>query len=133
MTPQRLVIARAVAESDRHVTAEAIFEEVRERLPGLSLPTVYATLELLEELRVVRRVATESGVVVYDSRAEAHDHLVCHGCGRIADIETRVDRAGLLATAAGVDGFAPEEAQLIVRGLCADCRSEQGAEIALAS
>lgn len=121
VTPQRLVIARAIGESNRHLTAEVIFEEVSERLPGLSLPTVYATLELLEELSVVRRVATESGTVVYDSRAETHDHLVCRRCGRIADVETPLDRSSVLQRAAQAEGFVPDEAQVIVRGLCADC------------
>lgn len=121
VTPQRLVIARAIGESNRHLTAEVIFEEVSERLPGLSLPTVYATLELLEELGVIRRVATESGTVVYDSRAEAHDHLVCRGCGKIVDIEMAFDRGDVLARAAQTGSFMPDEAQVIVRGRCADC------------
>lgn len=126
VTPQRLVIARAVAGSDRHVTAEAVFEEVRDRLPGISLPTVYATLELLEELRIVRRVATHGGTIVYDSRREPHDHLVCRVCGQITDAEAVLDRRRLL-DAVRDEGFSPEEAQLIVSGTCADCRAAAAA------
>jgi len=126
VTLQRLVIARAVADSDRHVTAEMVFDEVRDQLPGISLPTVYATLELLEELGIVRRVATRTGTVVYDSRSEAHDHLVCRVCGRITDVDAALDRSRLLDAATG-EGFSPEGAQVIISGTCARCRAAAAA------
>ena len=56
VTPQRLTIARVVRELDTHVTAEQVLTAVSDRLPGVSLPTVYATLELLEELGSVRQI-----------------------------------------------------------------------------
>jgi Fe2+ or Zn2+ uptake regulation protein len=119
VTPQRLAIARVVAELDRHVTAEHVFGEVSSRLPGVSLPTVYATLELLEQLGLVRRVSV-AGSAVYDGRIEEHHHLVCRRCGAITDVEAPVDRAGLLA-AAQANGFAPDYSEVVVRGLCASC------------
>ena len=48
VTPQRLVIARVMQQLDRHATAEMVFGEVSTQMPGVSLPTVYATLDLLE-------------------------------------------------------------------------------------
>ena len=54
VTPQRLMIAAAVRDLDRHATAEQIYTDVAGRMPGVSLPTVYATLELLEEIGLVR-------------------------------------------------------------------------------
>ena len=120
VTPQRLAIARAVAELDRHVTAEQVFAEVSSRMPGVSLPTVYATLELLEQLGLVRRVSVAAGSAVYDGHIEEHHHLVCRRCGAIADIEAPVDRAGLLA-AAQANGFVPDYSEVLVRGLCASC------------
>src|SRR3954451_4441049 len=70
VTPQRLAIARTIRELDRHTTAETVFGRVSEQMPGVSLPTVYATLELLEEVGLVRRVPTEAGTAVYDPRTE---------------------------------------------------------------
>lgn len=121
VTPQRLAIARGVRELDRHSTAEAVFAHVSEQLPGVSLPTVYATLELLEELGLVRRVATETGTAVYDPRTEDHHHLVCRRCGEIIDVDAPVDR-GRVLTAARAKGFAADDAQVVVSGLCAACR-----------
>jgi Fe2+ or Zn2+ uptake regulation protein len=120
VTPQRLMIARVVSDLDRHVTAEAVFDEVGRRLPGVSLPTVYATLELLESVGLIHRVATERGAVIYDPRTEQHHHLACRRCGKIADVEAPVEAAALLS-AARAAGFAPDQAQVVVRGLCADC------------
>jgi Fe2+ or Zn2+ uptake regulation protein len=120
VTPQRLAIARTVRELDRHVTAETVFARVSEQMPGVSLPTVYATLDLLEELGLLRRVLTEAGTAVFDPRTEDHHHLVCRRCGDIMDVDAPVDRAELLAAAAAL-GFAPDDAQVVVRGLCARC------------
>lgn len=120
VTPQRLAIAAAVRELRHHATADEISSLVGRRVPGISLPTVYATLELLDELGLVRRVATETGTAVFDARTDAHHHVVCRRCGAIADIEAPVDAAAAL-DAAAESGFAPDEAQVVVRGLCAAC------------
>jgi Fur family ferric uptake transcriptional regulator/Fur family peroxide stress response transcriptional regulator len=119
-TPQRLAIARVLTDLDRHVTAERVHAEVSSRMPGVSLPTVYATLDLLEELGLARRVATEGGAVVYDPRTDEHHHLVCRACGRIADVDAPVDTAGVQAVARA-SGFLPDASEVVIRGLCADC------------
>jgi Fur family ferric uptake transcriptional regulator/Fur family peroxide stress response transcriptional regulator len=122
VTPQRIAIARTVRELDRHTTAETVFGRVSEQMPGVSLPTVYATLDLLEEVGLVRRVPTETGTAVYDPRTEDHHHLVCRRCGDIMDVDAPVDRTELLSAAATL-GFAADDAQVVVRGVCARCRA----------
>ncbi|HEX5617270.1 MAG TPA: Fur family transcriptional regulator [Solirubrobacteraceae bacterium] len=122
VTPQRLMVARVLSDLDRHVTAEVVFDEVSRRMPGVSLPTVYATLELLEGIGLVHRVASERGAVIYDPRTDAHHHLVCRRCGAIVDVDVPVEAEGLLSAARSA-GFAPDHAQVVVRGLCADCAS----------
>lgn len=122
VTPQRLMIAAAVRDMDHHATAEQVFTEVANRMPGVSLPTVYATLDLLEDLGLVRRVATEGGTAVYDPRTDHHHHMVCRRCGAIGDVDGAVDHGSLLSAARGA-GFAPDEAQVVIRGLCAACRA----------
>lgn len=120
VTPQRLVVARVLDEVRRHATAERVFAEVCRRMPGVSLPTVYATLELLEELDLVVRVATEGGAVVYDPRTDDHHHLVCRRCGTIEDVDADIETSSLLS-AARASGFSPDSAQVAVKGLCAAC------------
>ena len=119
--------ARAIKRFERDLqawlsTAEVVFDEVSCRMPGVSLPTVYATLELLEGIGLIHRVASERGAVIYDPRTDAHHHLVCRRCGAIVDVDAPVEAAALLSAARSA-GFAPDHAQVVVRGLCADCAS----------
>ena len=120
VTPQRIVIHRELCGHSQHMTAEQVLARVTAVLPGTSLPTVYSTLELLEELGLVRRVGTGNGAVVFDSRVEPHAHTVCRRCGAMADLEGAAAPEDALARA-GATGFVPDHAQLVVWGLCSAC------------
>src|SRR2546423_763039 len=119
-TSQRVVMHRLLRDRARHVTAEDLLGEASEKLPGVSLPTVYATLELFEELGVVRRVNGGGGTLLWDTRPDAHHHMICRRCGRIEDIEVRLDLERARRTAARC-GFEPDEAEVVVSGLCESC------------
>ena len=123
VTSQRLILHRALRELDRHATAEELLRSAEERLPNLSLPTVYATLELFEELGVVRRLATGSGAVLWDPRPGEHHHFACRSCGRVLDLDVAV-RARAAIDAARAAGHAPEAAQVLVVGLCDHCAAD---------
>jgi len=120
VTSQRLVLHRVLAELDRHVTAEEVASAASERLPGLSLPTVYATLELLEGLGLVRRVSTPGGPVLYDPRTEPHEHFRCTTCGRVIDVPARSDTSRSEA-AACVISWRVTHVDVLLHGRCADC------------
>jgi Fe2+ or Zn2+ uptake regulation protein len=120
VTSQRLVIHEALERLGRHVSADELLGVVAERLPGLSLPTVYATLELFEELGLVRRLPAGGGAALWDPRRDQHHHLACRRCGRVEDLDADVDADGALA-AARRDGFVPDHAGLLVTGLCPTC------------
>ena len=112
VTLPRVMVHRFVSSAPQHVTADDIHAE----LPSLSFATIYSTLDLLEELGLVRRVSTLGGAAVYDSRTDLHDHAVCRACGRMFDLEPRA-----VADAAIPRGFKAERVQVEVVGLCAEC------------
>ena len=122
VTSQRLILHRTLRELDRHATAEVLLRAAEGRLPNLSLPTVYATLELFEELGVVRRLAT-GGAILWDPRPEEHQHFACRSCGRVVDLDVPV-RARSALDAARAAGHAPEAAQVLVVGLCDACAAD---------
>jgi Fe2+ or Zn2+ uptake regulation protein len=122
VTSQRLLIHRFLRGRGGHVTAEQVLDGVADALPGTALPTVYATLELFEELGLVRRVQTGGGTMVFDARTEPHHHITCRRCGAVEDVEAAVELAGVLRRARRA-GFAPEHAEVVVSGLCRDCRA----------
>ena len=126
VTSQRLVLYRVLEDLGRHASAEEIARVSSERLPGLSLPTVYATLELFEELGLVRRVDAGGGATLFDPRAEEHQHLACRRCGAVVDLDAEVDPTPALQAAAAL-GARAERAHLVVSGLCADCAAREDA------
>jgi Fe2+ or Zn2+ uptake regulation protein len=122
-TSQRVVMHRLLRDRNRHVSAEELLSEASDRLPGVSLPTVYATLELFEQLGIVRRVNGGGGTLMWDTRADAHHHMICRNCGRIEDMETPLDLERARRSAARA-GFRPDRAEVVVSGLCASCASK---------
>src|SRR3954449_2424825 len=120
-TSQRIAIHEAVHDAGRHLTAEQVMSLVGDRLPGISLPTVYATLDVLEELGLVRRVHTPSALL-FDPRPDEHAQALCRRGGRVDDVDAAADLEAPVAAAARA-GYAPDGAEVLVTGLCPDCRS----------
>jgi Fe2+ or Zn2+ uptake regulation protein len=122
VTSQRLVILRELRRRARHATADEIRRAVSHELPGTAAPTIYATLDLLVELGLVRRIDAGTGASLYDARTEPHQHLVCDRCGSIEDIDVDVDAERFLEAAARA-GYTAQRAELVVHGLCPNCKN----------
>ena len=102
VTLPRLLVHRHVRRARAHVTPEQVHSSLASEHPGLSPATIYATLDLLDELGLVRRVSTPRGYTVYDARTDAHHHLVCRRCGRVEDVDGAIQaRRGRGAGAGG--------------------------------
>jgi Fe2+ or Zn2+ uptake regulation protein len=121
VTSQRLVILRELRRHGGHAAADDIHRAVHRDLPGTSVPTVYAALELLVDLGLARKLDLGLGVALYDARTEAHQHAVCRRCGRIEDLNLELDPQALLSAAGAADRFEPRATELVISGLCAQC------------
>jgi Fur family ferric uptake transcriptional regulator len=91
LTPQREATVRVLLENEEdHLSAEDVYLLVKEKSPEIGLATVYRTLELLTELKVVDKINFGDGVSRYDLRKEGaahfHHHLVCMECGTVNEI-----------------------------------------------
>lgn len=122
MTPQRRVIASVLSGTDVHLSAEEVLEQARQRLPEVSLATVYNTLNELVAMGEVLEVRAAPGPARYDPNvAPAHHHLVCSGCGSLFDVRPRgVDHLHL--PDAQRRGFALDEVDVVFRGRCPRCQ-----------
>jgi len=88
LTPQRLMILKAVEDANSHISAEEIYTQVCGYYPQMNISTVYRTLELLKSLDLVTETDLGDGRVRYHCMGKGHHHhLVCHKCGEIMDIE----------------------------------------------
>ena len=123
VTTQRLVLHRVLQDLGHHATAEEVLKAATPRLPGLSLPTVYASLDLLARLGVARRIEGAGTATLYDARPEAHHHFVCRTCGTVLDVDGELDTADLARAASGA-GLAVDGVDVVLRGICPECRQE---------
>jgi Fur family ferric uptake transcriptional regulator len=88
LTPQRLMILDVMSSTEGHVTAEEIYERVRDTYPYINVSTVYRTLEALKELGLVTETDLGRGLRQFELRnRRQHHHLVCKRCGSIEELE----------------------------------------------
>ena len=85
-TPQRRVVLDELSHMKSHPTAAELYAAVRQRLPRISLGTVYRNLEVLHEDGMIRKMEFSGAESRFDGNLEQHDHVRCTDCGRIADI-----------------------------------------------
>lgn len=122
LTPQRELVLAAV-EALGHATPDEVYAEVRTRSEAINLSTVYRTLELLDELGLIRHAhLTDRAPTYHAATGHEHAHFVCRGCRKVISVgRSRIEDAlGPLATELG---FRPDYGHLSVFGLCPDCAS----------
>jgi Fur family peroxide stress response transcriptional regulator len=124
LTHQRLEVAREIARSESHPDVEAIYLAVRERIPSISLDTVYRTLATLNGLGLVNRVSATSGAVRYDANLSRHHHFVCTRCGLIRDVTSPALDAIRAPTPATSWGRV-ESVEVQFRGVCEECQRKE--------
>lgn len=113
-------ILEIVENSRSHMTAEQIFEQLRQSCPQVVLATVYNNLNRLRKEGRIRKVSVEGSPDRYD-RILRHDHLVCKRCGRLVD----VDLGDLTAQLERQVGFSILAYDLKLLYLCEECRKDQ--------
>jgi Fe2+ or Zn2+ uptake regulation protein len=122
LTRQRQVVLEVVMGADRHLTAQEIYDRVRQILPGTAYATVYNALAYLVERGLIQEVRLGEGPALYDRNASRHDHLVCRRCRRVVDHEFP-DLADNLVRVAEQTGFQVERAHVVIEGLCPECQA----------
>ncbi len=86
-TKQREAILDVFLEVKGHITAEALFQSVREQHQSVGFTTVYRTMKLLCDAGLAIERHFDDGVARYEIEHEHHDHLVCTRCGKIVEFE----------------------------------------------
>ncbi len=120
-TPQRATVIEVLAEADGHVTPAELVERCRARDAATIPSTVYRTLDVLEELGLVRHGHGADGREEFHVLPAAeHGHLHCAECGATWEIGTAEADAVAAALRAG-DGFEIEIGHVTLVGRCRDC------------
>ena len=122
LTPQRELVLRAV-EQLGHATPDEVHVAVQEHSAAVNISTVYRTLELLEELGLVRHAHITDRAPTYHSTATpSHVHLVCRNCKKIIEVDPVVIEP-MTSTLHERHGFTTDVGHLTIFGTCADCGS----------
>lgn len=125
LTPQRKAILETILESPgHHMSTEEVYDIVRKRRSDIGLATVYRTLMLLSDLKVLSKINFEDGCVRYEACGcvddHQHHHLICKHCGKIIEVEDLLD--DLETRIEKEYDFKIMDHRLKFIGYCSDCK-----------
>jgi Fur family peroxide stress response transcriptional regulator len=118
-TTQRAAVYEALCAATDHPTAEELYFAIRGRITGISLATVYNTLEMLVTAGLAVKIMGE-GAARYDAVCAPHGHARCSGCGTLINLPAQAADE-VLSTLVLPPGFTPRALMVEVDGLCAAC------------
>lgn len=122
-TFQRQVIYEAIVDSHGHPTPELIYEQVRQRIPSISLATVYKNVKTFLDFGVLREVTLHHGSLRLESNVAPHHHLVCSSCKEIFDIDESAVKPVQLPKTELPAGFSIKQCRVEFVGLCKSCQT----------
>ena len=122
LTPARLAIAEVLETNPEHLSHDEILEEGKKLYSRLSRATVYRTLELLVELRLVRPIYLNEPTQRFVSASGGHHHLVCSSCGQTFEFDHCTVQQ-LAQELAERFSFQIQNHLLEFQGLCKGCQS----------
>ncbi len=120
VTPQRIEIFKEVAKSCSHPDVETIYEAVKDKMPNVSMDTVYRTLASLEELDMIFRVDNQLPKARFDADKTPHYHFICTQCNEVYDIFLEPDEEISLLKNADKYGKI-KDINVQIRGICNKC------------
>ncbi|HTU97395.1 MAG TPA: Fur family transcriptional regulator [Solirubrobacteraceae bacterium] len=119
--PRVAVLSEAMA--GQHLTADQLAAGVRHRVGPISTQAVYDVLAALTRAGLLRRIEPAGSATRYETRVgDNHHHVVCRGCGSIADVDCVVGEPPCLDPH-DAGGFVVDEAEITFWGTCPTCQT----------
>ena len=124
MTQQRKVILDELYSTDCHPTAAQVYKTVRERIPRISLGTVYRNLDVLSNAGLIQKLESASSEKRFDGTTENHYHVRCVSCGRVEDVSGS-QSSELESTVQKKTDYEIIGYRLEYIGLCPECKKRR--------
>lgn len=121
VTPQRLAVYEALANTKEHPSAEMLFGTLQPKYPSMSFATVYKTVEILNKLNLIQILNTGEDSFRYDADTSEHSHVQCAICGRVDDIPALARDGELITKVEEVSGYSVTKHQFYFFGVCQNC------------
>lgn len=125
MTVQRREVFDVLLQERNHPTATEVFLRAKERMPTISLATVYNCLETLVGCGLVRQVHIDREPTRYCPNLQEHGHFVCTECGEVTDVDLdkkAIDKKSFWHLPAG---YSITSVEVNLRGRCAKCSNSK--------
>lgn len=131
VTKQRLAVLHAVQDHP-HSTADTIVQAVRERIPAITVQSVYVILADLTDIDLLRKFEPPGTPALYETRTgDNHHHAFCVRCGKVEDVDCAVGSAPCL-TPSRFSRHGALQRDVLYQGVCTDCQTEEEAKLARA-
>ena len=124
-TPERFAILKEVYDHEGHFDIERLYGRMKRRNFSVSRATLYNTMDLLMECRLVRRHQFGGQQAQFEKALafHQHDHLICDSCGKVMEFcDPRIQ--SIRSTVADVMGFEVHHHALHIHGRCKECAAE---------
>ena len=122
-TIQKDLVRNAVYEMKRHVTANEVYEFIKESYPTIGKGTVYRNLDILVEEGALRKVEVSEGPNRFDFTLKNHYHVRCVKCGEVSDVDMD-EIPDLMKKIHDTHGIEFLDYEISLKGICQKCRGE---------
>lgn len=124
MTRQRQVVLEVLRKTTSHPTADEVYIMAREKLPNISLGTVYRNLETLTEQGLIKRIELADDRMRFDGNTEIHYHICCIRCGRVEDVPAEPFGA-IEDIAKSISDYRITGHHIEFAGICPECQQKE--------
>lgn len=114
---QRIKIYQYLTIRKNHPSVEMIYNDLHPEIPTLSKTTVYNTMKLFSENKLIMPITIEEDLVRFDADTSPHGHFKCRHCGAIVDFDFSTETLTLSLP----EGFVSDDTHVYSWGTCDKC------------
>ncbi len=129
LTPQRETIVKVLVDrKEEHLSAEELYFILKEISPDIGLATVYRTLDIFYDLKILEKITFGNGIAKYHLRQKMtigmHHHLICTKCHNISTVSNEIFNK-LIKYLNQEYNFEVQDNTIAIYGTCKDCQGEE--------
>ena len=118
---KRSLIYTTLKNTKVHPSAEWVYNQVKPRIPNISIGTVYRNIAEFKEEGSIISVGVVNGQERYDADVSPHTHFICESCGSVIDIGPLVQNSEACCEIERQYNVSIKSVQTVYKGLCSSC------------
>lgn len=118
---QRCKILQILMGRKDHPTVDMIYKDMLKEMPGVSKTTIYNTLDVFIEKKLINELTITADEARYDYDTSPHHHFLCKKCGKVTDVNIACPHVEKKQ----IGGNIIEEIHGYLKGVCKGCSNKQ--------